>query len=56
MEKLQNDLLKGERKVEVWADSVGVNIVNIDYKNPDPFFNINTKEDLDEAIKILKND
>ena len=56
MEKLQNDLIKGERKVEVWADSVGVNIVNIDYKNPDPFFNINTKEDLDEAIKILKND
>ena len=56
MEKLQNDLIKGERKVEVWADSVGVNIVNIDYKNPDPFFNINTKEDLNEAIKILKND
>ena len=56
MEKLQNDLIKGERKVEVWADSVGVNIVNIDYKNPDPFFNINTKEDLDEAIKMLKND
>ena len=56
MEKLQNDLIKGERKVEVWADSVGVNIVNIDYKNPDPFFNINTKEDLDEAIKILNND
>ena len=56
MEKLQNDLIKGERKVEVWADSVGVNIVNIDYKNPDPFFNINTKKDLDEAIKILKND
>jgi len=56
MEKLQNDLIKGERKVEVWADSVGVNIVNIDYKKPDPFFNINTKEDLNEAIKILKND
>ena len=56
MEKLENDLLKGERKVEVWADSVGVNIVNIDYKKPDPFFNINTKEDLNEAIKILKND
>ena len=56
MEKLESDLMKGERKVEVWADSVGVNIVNIDYKKPDPFFNINTKEDLNEAIKILKND
>jgi molybdopterin-guanine dinucleotide biosynthesis protein A len=56
MEKLEKDLIKGERKVEVWADSVGVSIVNIDYKKPDPFFNINTKKDLDEAIKLLKND
>ena len=56
MEKLQNDLTKGERKVEVWADSVGVSMVNIDYKKPDPFFNINTKEDLNKAIEILKND
>jgi len=56
MEKLESDLMKGERKVEVWADSVGVNIVNIDYKKPDPFFNINTVEDLNKAIKIFKND
>ena len=56
IERLESDLLKGQRKVEVWADSVGVSIVNIDYKKPDPFFNINTKEDLKEAIKILKND
>ena len=56
MEKLEKDLIKGERKVEVWADSVGVSVVNIDYKKPDPFFNINTKKDLDKAIKILKND
>jgi len=56
MEKLEKDLTKGERKVEVWADSVGVSVVNIDYKKSDPFFNINTKKDLDEAIKILKND
>ncbi len=56
MEKLEDDLLKGERKVEVWADSIGVNIVNIDYKEPDPFFNINTKEDLKTANIILSND
>ena len=56
MEKLQNDLTKGERKVEVWADSVGVSMVNIEYKKPDPFFNINTKEDLNKAIELLKND
>ena len=56
MKKLESDLMKGERKVEVWADSVGVSIVNIDYKKPNPFFNINTVEDLNEAIKIFKND
>ena len=56
MEKLEADLLKGERKVEVWADSIGVKIVNIDYKKPDPFFNINTEEDFKKAIKIMNND
>jgi len=56
MEKLEKDLEKGERKVEVWADSVGVRVVNIDYKKPDPFFNINTIKDFDEAVRILKND
>ena len=56
MEKLEADLLKGDRKVEVWADSIGVKIVNIDYKKPDPFFNINTEEDFKKAIKIMNND
>ena len=56
MEKLETDLLKGERKVEVWADSIGVKVVNIDYKKPDPFFNINTKEDLKKAIEIMNDD
>ena len=56
MEKLEADLLKGERKVEIWADSIGVKIVNIDYKKPDPFFNINTEEDLKKAIKMMNDD
>ena len=56
MGRLEADILKGERKVEVWANSVGVNTVNIEYKKPDPFFNINTKEDLEKAIKIIQND
>ena len=56
IEQLETDLLKGERKVEVWADSIGVNVVNIDYKTPDPFFNINTEEDLKKAIKLINND
>ena len=55
-DQLELDLQKGERKVEVWADSIGVKIVNIDYKKPDPFFNINTEEDLKKAIKIMNND
>ena len=56
MEQLESDIAKGKRKVEDWADSIGVKTVNIDYKKPDPFFNINTKEDLKKAIKIIKND
>ena len=56
IEQLENDLLKGERKIEVWADTIGVKTVHIDYKKTDPFFNINTKEDLKKAIKILEND
>tara|TARA_B100001540_G_C15783709_1_gene632180 strand:- start:1419 stop:2027 length:609 start_codon:yes stop_codon:yes gene_type:complete len=56
MDQLESDLLKGERKVELWANSVGVSIINIEYKKIDPFFNINTKEDLEKAIKIMNND
>ena len=56
MEKLEQDLEKGERKVEVWANSVGVDIINMDFGEKDPFFNINTKEDLEKAKKNLLND
>ena len=56
LDKLETDLENGERKVEVWANSIGVSTVNIDYKKPDPFFNINTKEDLVKAIKIMDHD
>ena len=54
--QLEIDLLAGKRKVEDWAKSVGVSIIEIEYKNIDPFFNINTKKDLDEALRIVKND
>ena len=56
LDKLETDLQKGERKVELWADSVDVKIINIDYKEKDPFFNINTKEDLEKAYKMIEND
>ena len=56
LDQLEKDLLKGERKVEVWADSIGVSTINIEYKKPDPFFNINTKEDLKKAKEMMNND
>ena len=56
MDKLEEDLKKGVRKVEDWADSVGVNIVEMEFDKIDPFFNINTREDLEKAKKNLLND
>ena len=56
MDQLESDLLKGERKVELWANSIGVSLINIEYKNIDPFFNINTKEDLEKAKKMINYD
>ena len=56
LDKLEEDLNKGERKVEVWANSIGVKTINIEFQNEDPFFNINTKEDLEKAKDRLKND
>ena len=56
MDKLELDLEKGERKVEIWADSVGVEMINIDFEKKDPFFNINTKKDLEIAHNMKKND
>jgi len=56
MDQLESDLLKGERKVELWANSIGVSTVDINYKDINPFFNINTREDLKEAMNIINND
>ena len=53
MDRLEKDLDKGERKVEVWANSIGVKNINMNFENEDPFFNINTKEDLKKAIENL---
>ena len=56
LSQLEEDLIKkGERKVELWANSIGVSTINIGYKKSDPFFNINTKEDLKKATKILND-
>jgi molybdopterin-guanine dinucleotide biosynthesis protein A len=56
IEILEKDIIENNyRKVEKWADKVGVKTINVSYDNADPFFNINTKEDLIEAKKIFKN-
>ena len=56
IEILEKDIIENNyRKVENWANKVGVKTINVSYDNLDPFFNINTKEDLIEAEKILKN-
>ena len=56
MDKLEEDLNKGERKVEIWANSIGVKSINMEFENEDPFFNINTKDDLKKAEENLEND
>ncbi|WP_435162550.1 molybdenum cofactor guanylyltransferase [Candidatus Pelagibacter bacterium nBUS_25] len=56
LDKLEEDLDKGERKVEIWANSIGVKSIDMHFDNKDPFFNINTKEELAKAEELLKND
>ena len=55
MDILENDLVNNNfRKVEEWADKIGVKIIDIKSDKFDHFFNINTKTDLEEARKLLK--
>jgi len=56
IEILEKDIIENNyRKVEKWANKIGVKTIDVSYDDIDPFFNINTKEDLIEAEKILKN-
>jgi len=56
LDRLEKDLDNGERKVEMWANKIGVKSINMKFENEDPFFNINTKEDLIKAEEYLEND
>tara|TARA_B100001057_G_scaffold130343_1_gene129376 strand:- start:1972 stop:2580 length:609 start_codon:yes stop_codon:yes gene_type:complete len=56
LDKLEEDLKKGDRKVELWANNIGVKVINIDFKDYDPFFNINTKSDLYIAEEMIQDD
>jgi len=56
LDQLEQDLIiKGDRKVEFWANKNGVQTVDMKFTKNDPFFNINTKEDLEQAKKIIKH-
>ena len=53
IDQLGKDLENGSRKVEKWADNIGVKTINMSFEKGDPFFNINTKEDLEIIKKIF---
>ena len=55
IDQLEKDLENGLRKVEKWANNIGVVAINMSFEKKDPFFNINTKEDLEKAKKILND-
>ncbi|GIS66336.1 MAG: molybdenum cofactor guanylyltransferase [Candidatus Pelagibacterales bacterium] len=46
IETLEEDIKNGLRKVEIWADKIGYENININTEEFDMFLNINTKEDL----------
>ena len=50
---LEKDINNNFRKVEEWADKIGLETININHEKFDSFLNINTKEDLEEAKKNL---
>ena len=50
---LENDIKNNIRKVEIWADKIGSDIINIEKGKFDSFLNINTKNDLEIAKKNL---
>jgi len=55
LDVLEDDLKNNNfRKVEDWADKIGVKTIDIEVNEFDPFFNINTKEDFEKAKVILK--
>jgi len=54
LDVLEDDLVNNDfRKVEDWADKIGVKTIDIDVNEFDLFFNINTKEDLEKAKEML---
>jgi molybdopterin-guanine dinucleotide biosynthesis protein A len=44
-----------QEKLKNGPNNIGVKTINIEFDKEDPFFNINTKEDLEKAEKILND-
>ena len=56
LKTLENDLIENNfRKVEEWANKTGVKTIDVEKKIFDQFFNINTKEEFEDAKKMLKD-
>ena len=54
-DKLKDDLInKKVRKVQDWTEKNKIKNLEFEFKDYDPFFNINTKEDLEFAKKLSK--
>ena len=54
-DKLKDDLMnKKIRKVQDWTEKNKIKNLEFEFKDYDPFFNINTKEDLEFAKKLIK--
>lgn len=51
-DQLRADLLAGARKVTRWTDAQGATTIAFEAEHVDPFFNINTPEDLQQAEQI----
>jgi len=54
-DKLKDDLInKKVRKVQDWTEKTKIKNLEFKFKDYDPFFNINTEEDLESAKKLSK--
>ena len=54
LNSLDDYLNKGLRKILTWAELHSIDFIEYNYKNYDPFFNINTKDDIKEASILEK--
>ena len=54
IETLEKDIKNSFRKVEIWADKVGYESININTEKFDRFLNINTKEDFEKAKENIE--